>query len=137
MMNNCNCSYRCDCTALSVVASIIIGIITGFLTFSGIITLTPAFLWVVFGIAVVYLGLSALASAGSNGFNLRACICTALSTLVIGALGTILLSLVLLAVTFAATSVIGAIFAGFLLAFFSLLITSVACLVKLLSGCEN
>lgn len=137
MMNNCNCSYRCDCTAVSVVASIIIGIITGFLTFNGIITLTPAFLWVVFGIAVVFLGVTALASAANNGYSVRACVCTALSALVIGALGTILLSLILLAVTFAATSVIGAIFAGFLLAFFSLLITSVACLVKLLSECDN
>lgn len=137
MMNHCNCSCRCDCTAISVVASIIIGIITGFLTVNGIITLTPAFLWVVFGIAVVYLGLTALAAAGNSGFSLRECICTTLATLIIGALGTILLALVLLAVTFAATSVIGAIFAGLLLAFFSLLITSVACLIKLLTGCDN
>ncbi len=137
MMNNCNCSCRCDCTAISVVASIIIGIITGFLTINGIITLTPAFLWVVFGIAVVYLGLTALAASANNGFSLRTCVCSALSTLIIGILGTILLSLILLAVTFAATSVVGAIFAGLLLAFFSLLITSVACLVKLLSGCES
>ncbi len=137
MMNNCNCSCRCDCTAISVVASIIIGIITGFLTVSGIITLTPAFLWVTLGIAVVYLGIAALSAAATNGFGVRGCICTALTALIIGILGTILLSLVLLGVSFAATSVIGAIFAGLLLAFFSLLITSVACLVKLLSGCDN
>ncbi len=137
MMNNCSCSCRCDCTAVSVVASIIIGIIAGFLTISGIITLTPLFLWVVFGIAVVYLGVTALASAANNGFSLRTCVCTALSTLIIGILGTILFSLILLAVTFAATSVVGAIFAGLLLTFFSLLITSTACLVKLLSGCDN
>ncbi len=136
MMNNCNC-YRCDCTALSVVASIIVGIITGFLTISGIITLTPAFLWVVFGIAVVFLGATALATAANDGYNVRTCVCAALTTLLIGILGTILFALILLAVTFAATSVIGAIFAGLLLAFFSLLITSVACLVKLLSGCDN
>ncbi|MBO5364213.1 MAG: hypothetical protein J6A56_01950 [Clostridia bacterium] len=101
------------------------------------IALTPAFLWVVFGIAVVFLGATALATSATNGFGVGTCVCTALTTLIIGSLGTILLSLVLLAVTFAATSVIGAIFAGLLLALFSLLITSVACLIKQLSGCDN
>ena len=49
----CNC--RNNCTSIAVVVSIIIGIITAFLRITGVITVTPAFLWVVFGIAVVYL----------------------------------------------------------------------------------
>ena len=51
--NMCNC--RNNCTSIAVVVSIIIGIITAFLRITGVITATPAFLWVVFGIAVVYL----------------------------------------------------------------------------------
>ncbi len=45
----CNCSNKCACT--SIIASIIIGIVAGILRITGVITVTPAFLWVVFGIA--------------------------------------------------------------------------------------
>ena len=57
-MTNCNCYCRANCAGVSIVASIIVAIIAGMLRFMGIITLTSAFLWVTFGIAVVYLGLS-------------------------------------------------------------------------------
>jgi len=132
---NCNC--RPSCTVFAVVASIIIGIITAFLNFSTIITLTPAFLWVVFGIAVVYLGITAIAGTELSNNGTRRCVCTALTTLIIGIWGTILLSLILLAIEFAATSVIGAIFAGALLGFFTLLITSVTCIVKCIFRCSG
>mgnify|MGYP003296288645 FL=1 len=56
-MTNCNCYCKASCAGVSIVVSIIVGIIAGMLRFMGTITLTPAFLWVVFGIAVVYLGL--------------------------------------------------------------------------------
>ncbi len=136
-MSCINCNQGTCCTTLAVVASIIIGIITAFLRFSAIITLTPAFLWTVFGIAVVYLGVTALVSANLSTLGTRSCICQTLSTLVVGILGTILFALILLAVTFAATSVVGAIFSGVLLGFFSLIITSLACIVKCLSLCSN
>ena len=69
-------------------------------------------------------------------FAARGGCCTAVSTVLAGILGTILFSLVLLAVTFAATSVIGAIFVGLLLFFFSLTITATACLVKCRANCD-
>lgn len=137
----CNNQNSCSCTGFAVVASIIIGIITAFLTFSAVITLTPAFLWVLFGIAIVYLAITLILSSNRRNGIASDCACTNLTALLIGILGTILISVILLGVTFAATSVIGAIFAGLLLAFFSLTVTTTACLVKCTanctSGCDN
>ena len=89
--------FRCDgnreCVGWGVIASVIIGVITALLRITGIIATTPAFLWVVFGVAVGYLA-------------------------------------VLLAIPFAATSIVGAVLVGLLLLFFSLIFTASACLVK-------
>ena len=124
----CNCENRFSCLTLGFIASLIIGVITAFLQITAVIAVTPAFLWVTLGIAVVYLA--------ANLFAARGGCCTAVSTVLAGILGTILFSLVLLAVTFAATSVIGAIFVGLLLFFFSLTITATACLVKCRANCD-
>ena len=132
----CNC--RISCPLLSVVASIIIGIIAAFLQISAVITITPAFLWVVLGIAVVYLAVLLVVTATLEGPDVRiGCLCPILSTLLIGILGAILFSIILLGVAFAATSIIGAIFTGALLAFLSLLITSTVCLIKCLARCDS
>lgn len=133
MSNNCNCEF--NCTGLATAASVIIGIITAILSLTGVITLTPAFLWVVFGIAVGFLGLTLVISAVTD--NDRRCVCRTLHVILTGILGTVLLALILLAISFAAASIIGAIFSGALLAFFSLILTSVACLIKCLAGCRE
>lgn len=133
-----NCSCRISCPLLAIAASIIIGIITAFLRITAVITLTPAFLWVVLGIAVVYLAITLLsASIAQNSDTRLSCLCPILSTLLTGILGAILLAIVLLAIEFVATSIIGAILTGALLAFLSLLITSTACLVKCLVRCND
>lgn len=133
MANFC-CSCKSDCAGVAIVTSIIIGIITAFLRFSAVITLTPAFLWVIFGIAVVYLAIAFIKSP----FTRRSrCVCANLPVFLAGVLGTILTSVVLLAIEFAATSVIGAIIAGAALFFFSLLITTTACLVKCEANCNE
>ena len=135
-MYDCNC--RISCPLLAVAASIIIGVITAFLRITAVITLTPAFLWVVLGIAVVYLAVALISAALIGQRELTTgCLCPILSTLLAGILGAILLSIILLAIEFVATSIIGAILAGALLAFLSLLITSTACLVKCLVRCNN
>ncbi len=132
----CNCQN--NCTALSVVSSLIVGIITAFLRITGVITVTPAFLWVVFGIAVTYLAITLVATAiAGREKTTLGCICSVLTALLVGILGTILFSVVLLAITFAATSIIGAIITGALLFFFSLTLTETACLVKCLASCNN
>lgn len=126
----CNCENRLGCVTLSVVASLIIGVITAFLQITAVITLTPAFLWVTLGVAVVYIAVLLLAD-----INSCKC-CDALTAALIGGIGTALLSVILLGVTFAATSVVGAIFAGLLLFFASLTLASSACLVKCKANCD-
>lgn len=121
---------RFTCTAASVVASIIIGIITAFLQITAVIAVTPVFLWVLFGIAVVYLAVVLIAVALTR----RSTDCgTPLSAVLAGILGTVLTSVILLGIPFAATSVIGAIITGALLGFFTLTVTGTACLTKCLA----
>ncbi len=134
-MTNCNSCFRCNCLGVAVIGSIIVGIITAFLTFMAVITLTPAFLWVVFGIAVVYLAIELVTTALGRE-TVRRCSCANNTAWSIGVIGAIIVSLVLLAVEFAATSVIGAIFAGLLLAFFTLIITTTICKIRCIA-CQD
>lgn len=124
----CNCENRFSCLTLGFIASLVIGVVTAFLQITAVIAVTPAFLWVTLGVAVVYLA--------ANLFTARDGCCAAVSTVIAGILGTILFSVVLLGITFAATSVIGAIIVGLLLFFFSLTITATACLVKCKANCD-
>lgn len=132
-----NCNMRCNCTGIGAIASIILGVVTAFLTFSATITVTPAFLWVLFGIAVVALGLLLIYSSLLRCTSARECVCNILPAVLTGILGTILTSVILLGITFAATSIIGAIITGVLIFFFSLLVTSVSCLVSCTAGCSD
>ncbi len=136
-MTNYNCGCRINCTGIAVIAALIIGIITAFLTFSAVITITPAFLWVLLGIAVVYLAITLIVSPVIRSAGVGDCVCSIIPVLLTGILGTIFLSIVLLGITFAATSIVGAIISGLLLAFFSLLIITTACLVKCVTGCRD
>ena len=128
-MANYNCCCRFSCTGASIIGSILVGVITAFLTFMAVITLTPAFLWVVLGIAIVYLGVNLVVGVISAD-SAKRCLCPNSTAWIIGVLGSVLFSLILLAISFAATSVIGAIFSGALLTFFSLLITATACNIR-------
>ena len=135
-MYNCSCSCRNNCGALAIIASIIIGVVATVLTITAVITVTPAFLWTTFGIAVGFLAVSLLALSPARPY-LRDCLCPILPLFLAGILGTVLTSVILLAITFAATSIAGAIITGLLLTFFSLIITSTACLVKCVAGCDR
>ena len=127
-MNRRNCCSSNECLIIAIASSIVIGIVAGILTITGIITLTPAFLWVVFGIAVSYLAIAFVVST-LRRFDSLCDPRNTVATLIAGILGTILFSVILLGVTFAATSALGAILAGLLLASFALVITTTACLV--------
>ena len=125
-MKNCECNTF-NCTVLSVMASIIIGITTAILRYTAILTIGTTFLWVAFGIAVAFLLVGFLKSSNKNSLQESD---TSLILTIIGALLTILVSVVLLGFTFAATSALGAIISGVLLGGFSLLLTSAACYIK-------
>ncbi len=135
-MNN-NCCLRGSCTLFAVIASAIIGVITAFLTFSATITVTPAFLWVLLGIAVGYLAVTLATTAFLSCRREGVCPGRVIGALIAGILGTILTSVILLGFTFAATSVIGAIITGLLLFFFSLTIGETACYALCLAQGDN
>ncbi len=135
MLTSCRCC-KTGCTVIAVVSSLIIGIITAFLQITAAITLTPAFLWVLLGIAVVYLAVVLISAAIFRKENCED-LCSIVSALLVGILGTVLLSIVLLGIEFAATSVIGAIITGTLLFFFFLIVTSTACLVRCFFNCND
>lgn len=122
---------RFTCAAASVIASIIVGIITAFLTITAVIAVTPVFLWVLFGIAVAYLAVTLIAVALTR--RSAQCDDSSLSVVLTGILGTVLTAVILLGIPFAATSIVGAIITGTLLGSFSLTVTGTACLVKCLA----
>ena len=135
-MTSSNCSPRCSCTALTVIGSIIVGIITAILVTTATVAITPAFLWVLFGIAALYLPVLLLFTALRRGMG-GPCICRTLTALLIGLLGTILLALVLLGVALPATGFLLPFLAGVLLFFFALTVGSSACLIRCALGCED
>lgn len=129
-MSVLNCDARRDCTLIALIVSTIIGIITAFLRITATITIPPVFFWVIFGIAVGLLAVTLVAVALTKDKNNCECVERTLGTQLISILATILLSLILLAIPFVATSIIGAIITGLALFFFSLTLGSTACLIK-------
>lgn len=136
-MTLCNCNCRRDCTLLSAIAALILGVVAAFLQITAVITVTPAFLWVALGIAVVYLGVLPVTTALTPRAGYNSCACNALRTVLVGILGTILLSTVLLAVGIVATSIVSAILVGLLVAFLTLTFGGTACLTLCLTHCES
>lgn len=134
-MTFCNC--KCSCTLFSAVASLILGVIAAFLQITGTIAIGAMILTAASGTALVYLGVLLLASAIQQQCQRCSCACAAVTSLLAGALGTILFAVVLLVVDIAAGSVIGAILTGLLAASFVLLVTSTACLIRNLFDCGN
>lgn len=125
MCRQCN---RNECLIIAIASSIVIGIVAGILSATGIITVTPAFSWVILGIAVGYLAIAFIVSTlrrFDTPYNARSIIGLFLA----GVFTTILLSLVLLGVAFPATSPVLAVLTGLLLTGFTLIITSVSCII--------
>lgn len=135
MGNNCYC--RCRCVVAALIVSAVIAVVTAFLQISGTITVTPVFLWVVFGIAVGYLAVVLLGAGRCCDEQPERCGCNALHEILAGILGTVLLSLILLAVGIVATSVLSAILVGLLVGSFTLILTATACLVRSLYQCRQ
>lgn len=135
-MTNTNCSCTTTCSALSIVASVIIGIITAFLAFTATINICPVFLWTLFVVSIVWLALFVITTArGSSKF--KACICRHINKLIVGILGTILVSVILLTICFCHAWVLVAILKGLLFFFFSLTVTSTACIIKCAADCDD
>lgn len=136
-MSLTNCNFRFTCTFLSLVAAIILGIVTAFAQITGVITVTTVFLWVALGIAVVTLWTLVLGAALARISASTSGCCTSVSGLLAGIQGSILLSSILLAVGIVATSLVSAILVGLLVFFLTLALTNTACYVRCLSSCGN
>ena len=135
-MSNCQCSCKNSCIVYAVGASIILGLVTFVLSFTATITVTSAFLWVLLGIGVVTLVLSPVIAYIANQTGATSCVCSSLNALLWGLLGTILFSVILLAITFPATSILGAVILGVLIGFTTLALTSLACIAKCIANCD-
>ena len=131
------CDCKNSCVGLAIFSSIIVGIVTGFLVISATITVAPAFLWVLLGVALGFLAITLISVSLFNRVAYTACICRTITSILVGALGTVLLSSILLGIVFPATSFLGAFIAGLLGFFFSLTVISVACLVRCIASCDN
>ena len=134
-MTLCNC--KCSCTLFSAVASLILGVIAAFLQITGTIAIGAMILMAAAGTALVYLGVLLLASAIQQQCQRCSCTCAAVTSLLAGALGTILFAVILLVVDITAGSVIGAILTGLLVASFVQLVSSTACVIRNLFDCGS
>ena len=132
----CNCNCRWSCTLLAIISAAVLGVIAAFLFISGTIAVTTTFLWVALGIGVVYLAGLAVASTRCRCADPRNCLCRALDALLAGVLGTILASLILLAVGIVATSTLSAVLVGALVFFLWLALASAACYVRCAADCD-
>ena len=135
-MLNCNCQCRCNCALIAVVVSVILGVIAAFLQITGVITVGTAFLWVVLGISVVYLGVLIIANAQSGGCGGCECKCSSLGVILAGIVGGVLSSVIQLAVVATAT-VFGAILVGLLVLSLGLIVGGSVCYTKCLADCGN
>lgn len=126
MSNNCGCTR--DCVFWSLIVSLAVGVLVAFLTVTAVIVLAPIASVVALGYAAVYLALLTI-------FRRRGGCCRALFAVIIGLLVTILAALVLIAFTFAATSVVGAIVTGVLAAAVTLTLTTSGCYLRCDADC--
>lgn len=134
-MTNCNC--RPQCSLIGLIVAVGIGILGAILRYTAIVTVTPAFLWVLFGIAIVVLASAPITVAVVRMGGRESCICSSLGGILAGTLGTILTSVLLLGITFAATSAVGAVIFGLLAGFFALTLASIACLAICIAKCGS
>ena len=106
------CETKRNCTGIAIIFSVIIAIVAAFLQITATITIAPVALLVAFGIAIAYLAIILVATVLARNADFCRSICTVLSTLLFSILGVILFTIILLAIPFAATSIIGAIIVG-------------------------
>lgn len=136
MTNNC-CTCRRNCMVLALIVSGLIGVVAAFLRITGVITVPTAVLAGAFVLAAVYLATLLVVSSLLRAQFENGCLCPAVQGILAGILVTALTAITLLAVPFAATSVVGALVTGVLAAGASLIFAGTACLVKCLTDCNG
>ena len=130
-----NCETKINCTGIAFITSLILGIIAAFLQITAVIAIPPILLGSAIIVALVFL-LVILIAVSLTQTSCRA-LCSVVSVLLLGILGSILFAAILLIIDIAATSVIGAILVGLLVFSFSLFILTTACLIKCIANCND
>ena len=126
-----NCEKSRACSVFAIIASIVIGAVAAILQGTGVIATVPYYLLGSVVVALAYLAVSLLSVSIKR--NIDTCAKTPLSLLILGALGAVLASGVLLAALSAAT-VLGAIVVGIQVFFVSLMLISLGCYIKCIVG---
>ena len=132
-----NCETKFNCTGIAIVASLILGIIAAFLQITAVLTIPPILFAGVVIIALVYLAVALIAISLTHASTTCRTLCSVLSVLLFGILGSVLFAVILLIIDVAATSVIGSILVGLLAFSFSLLLMTTACLIKCIARCDD
>ena len=135
-MSLTNCTCRFNCTLVSIVTAVVLGVVAAFALISGAVTVEPVFLWTALAIGILSLWVLVAATALVRRSAASGC-CDAVSGLLAGILGTILFSTILLAVGVVATSIVSAILLGILVFFLTLTFGDTACYIRCLSACDN
>ena len=125
-----DCDNRRDCSFIAIIVSAIVGVITAFLEITGTTAFEGLIFGLVFGIAVVYLAVALVSVALSERRFACRGIRSVLNALLIGALGSILLSAIIFAAAIDGATLLGAILTGVMVFCFVLMLTSTACLAK-------
>ncbi len=133
-MTNCTCRF--SCTAVAAVLALIAGIVTALLTVTGTIVVAPVFFLVAVSVAAVALVLLYLGSVFGR-LGCTECQRNAINTILVGIIGALIAGIILIAVGFAATSIIGAILTGFLLVFLTLIFVGTACFIRCATYCRD
>ncbi|MGN1194407.1 MAG: hypothetical protein ACI4SB_02895 [Acutalibacteraceae bacterium] len=136
-LNDCDCKFRCVCTVYAIISSIILGLVAAVLSVCRVICFKPVFFWFLLVISIVYLAVLIIAAVLKKDERQCKCKCQILNTLLAGILGTVAISILLLGIGHCIPCGLSAVLIGVLIAFFSLTVTSTACLVKLLTMCEK
>ena len=135
-MSNSYCCCRRDCTTWAIVAAVVAGVLAVFLQVTGIITIGTAALTAALGVGLVSLAVLLLALSTTqpgDGY----CLCRSVGAALAGAVGTIVLAIVLLALDLPATGLAFLLLTGLLVAAFTLLLASIVCLIRCVSGCNR
>lgn len=136
MANGC-CPCRKDCTLWARIISLVVGIVTAFLQITAVIAFPAGVPAGAFLLAAVYLATVLVVAVLLREQYESCCLCPAIRAVLAGILVTALAAAALLVVSFAAASIVGALFTGLLAAGLAMTLSGTVCLVKCLTGCNE
>ncbi len=125
---------KCICL-ISALISAILGIIVGFVSFSTALAGVVTALWIAFGIAILSIIILLIYPLIMNRRSLK-CICDTGTCLAIGAIGTLITSIIGLTITIVTGSLFSAIIIGLATFFLALTIFSILQLLLCLTDCK-